>query len=193
MELSIDLLLQKRDYDSQAFTKKIIETFSEKLTKTVHMLYKLDRDIKWHTVERFKPVVGFICIVGTVDVHVGDTINTPEGAVLLTPDNIADHHHNVSYLINSNILQHGTVEELYQHVVLVESIIREATTEEIIHVLKTGAASQVEVVANPAVSGIVERITRPSNFEGFDTSGLTEAQYITLRACAQTGKGKNFN
>ena len=188
MELTVDMLLSKRDYDGQAFTRKIIELFSTNLTKAVQMLYKYDRAIKWTKVERFPAVDGYILVQGLVEIRPGDILMVAGGEVLIDESNINQYTRPVHYTLNSKILQHGTLEAIFQHVAFVESVAKTLPELEVIEVLRSGAVSENVVMENPTLKPILDKITRPTSFEAFDTSTLSESQFNTLRFCANLGK-----
>lgn len=193
MELSLDMLLNKRDYDNRMFTKKIIELLSANLTKAVQMLYKFDRGVKWTQVERFSAVDNYVLIRGEVELRPGDVLTLHDGDVLLDETNINGFTRPIHFTLNSKILQHGTVEAIYQHVAFVDSVAKTLPEAEIIKVLRSGAVSENVVMSNPTLKPILERITRPTSFESFDTSELSEEQYNTLRYCANYGKSEKYN
>ena len=188
MELTVDMLLCKRDYDNQAFTRKIIELFSGNLTKAVQMLYKFDRAIKWYKVERFPAVDNYVLVRGDVEIRLGDILTLPNGEVLIDETNINQFTRPVHYTLNSKILQHGTVEAVFQHIAFVDGIAKSLPELEVIQVLRSGAVSENVVMENPTLKPILEKITRPTSFEGFDTSTLDESQFNTLRYCANISK-----
>jgi hypothetical protein len=188
MELTVDMLLSKRDYDGQAFTRKIIELFSANLTKAVQMQNKYDRAIKWNKVERFPSIDNYVVVMGEVEVRPGDVLSTASGEVLIDDTNINQFTRPVKYVLNSKILQHGTVEALYQHIMFVASSASSLSEADLIQVLRSGAVSDNLVLENPTLKPILDKITRPTSFEGFDTSTLDEAQFNTLRYCASMSK-----
>ena len=188
MELTVDMLLSKRDYDGQAFTRKIIELFSANLTKAVQMFYKFDRAIKWTKVERFTAVNNYVLVRGEVEIRPGDVLTLPTGEVLIDETNVNQYTRPLYYTLNSKILQHGTVEAIYQHVAFVDGVAKSLPEAEVIEVLRSGAVSESVVMENPTLKPILDKITRPTTFEGFDTSTLDEAQFNTLRHCANMSK-----
>lgn len=188
MELTLEMLLSKRDYDNIAFTRKIIELFSSNLTKAVQMLYKYDRNVKWTKVERFPAVDEYVLLRGEVEVRVGDVLTLTTGQVVIDETNINQYTRPLHYTLHSRILQHGTVEELYQHLSFIEDIARKLPEAELIDVLRSGAVSESVVMENPTLKPILDKITRPTSFEAFDTSNLSEEQFNTLRFCANLGK-----
>lgn len=189
MELTLDMLLCKRDYDNQAFTRKIIGLFDVNLTKAVQMLYKMDRAIKWTGVERFVAIDKYVIVAGEVEVCVGDVLTVASGEeVLIDETNINRYTRPVRYLLHSNILQNGTSEAIYQHLAFVDEASKTLPEVELVEVLRSGAVSENVVLENPTLKPILEKITRPTSFESFDTSTLTDEQYNTLRFCANLGK-----
>jgi hypothetical protein len=188
MELTLEMLLSKRDYDNIAFTRKIIELFSSNLTKAAQMLYKFDRDIKWNKVERFPAVDEYVLIRGEVEVRVGDILTLATGQVVVDEENINQYTRPLHYMLHSRILQNGTVEELYQHLSFIEDIAKKLPDAELTELLRSGAVSENVVMENPTLKPILDKITRPTSFEAFDTSNLSEEQFNTLRFCANLGK-----
>lgn len=184
MEPSLDLLLSKRDYDYMSFTKKAIETFGSKLTKALQMHLKTERNITWFRVERYKGIDGFVIVMGDVEVVPGDMVNTPEGGILATEENYKNLTNTARYILSSKVLQQGNPEAIYQHIVFIETLAREATEEQIHEILSNEIFDSAALIENPQMQAIVNRITRPTVFESFDTSNLTEEQYNTLRLCA---------
>ena len=188
MELTVDMLLSKRDYDTQAFTRKILDLFSANLTKAVQMYYKTDRHIKWYRVDRFPAVDNYIVVAGEAEILVGDVLQIESETVLINEDNINKYTRPVRYILNSKILQHGTVESIYQHICFVESAAKTMPEAELIALLRSGAVSENLVLENPTLKPILDKITRPTSFESFDTSTLTEDQFTSLKLCAYQGK-----
>lgn len=188
MELSLNMLLNKRDYDNLAFTKNIIALFSANLTKAVQMFYKYDRDVKWTHIERFDAVDGYVLVKGEVEVRPGDVLTLPEGEVMVDDKNIHLYTRPLYYALNGKVLQHGTVEDLFQHVSFVDEVSKTLPEAEVIKVLRSGAVSANVVMENPTLKPILEKITRPTSFESFDTSTLSEEQFNSLRQCANIGK-----
>jgi hypothetical protein len=188
MDLTVELLLNKRDYDAQAFTRKIIAIFEDRLTKAVQMQYKTERDIKWFKLERFTAIEGYVVVHGDIEVRVGDVLNTANGPVVVDEKNQKYATNTVKYVLNSKVLQGGTVEAIFQHMEFVSSLAREASDTQLVEILKSGAINSTDLVGNPALTQVMEKITRPTTFETFDTGPLTEDQYRTLRLCAKLGK-----
>ena len=193
MDLTIDMLLSKRDYDYLAFTRKILDLFADKLSKAVQMQFKFDRGVNWESVERFRAVDRYVIVKGEAELRPGDTLNTPEGPVLITEENLNQWRHPLRYVLDSKVLQNGTLEDLYQHITCVAELARELPEAELIHALRSGAINNHDMMGNPVLAPILERITRPSVFESFDTHGLTEEQYNSLRLCANIGKTTQQN
>lgn len=184
MEPSLELLLNKRDYDYMTFTKKLIDMFGAKLSKAVQMHYKIDRTITWYKCDRFNAIEGFVLVMGDVEIQPGDMIRTPDGDIVATLENKHTLSNTVRYILSSKVLQHGTVEAIYQHVIFVETLAREATEEQIYEILSNEVFDTNTLIENPEYAGILNKITRPTTFESFDTSELTEEQYNSLRLCA---------
>ncbi len=193
MDLTLDMLVSKRDYDNLAFTRRIIELFSDNLSKATRMQFKCDREFRWLSVERFRAVDGYLVINGEVEIRPGDTLNTPEGPVLITDENVREFHQPLRYVLDSKILQNGTAEALYQHIIFVAELAKSLPEHELIATLRSGAVNDATMTTNPALAPILEKITRPTVFESFDTGNLTEEQYNTLRLCANLGKSTQHN
>lgn len=190
MDLTIDMLLRKRDYDNMAVTRKILELFSGRLTEAIKLLTKMDRDIKWYRVESFNPVENYIIVQGEMETQVGDTLQTADGPVLIDESNKKRYSNTVRYCLNASILQSGTVEAIYQHVAFVDAIAREMSEEDIIRTLRSGVVNENAALENLAISDVMEKLSRPTTFESFDTSNLTEEQYISLRSIVGTMEKK---
>jgi hypothetical protein len=92
--------------------------------------------------------------------------------------------------LNAKVLQNGTPEAIFRHLSFVESLSKNSNEAEVIELLRRGVVEENGLVENPALSGIIEKITRPTTFESFDTSRLTEEQYNSLRLCATYSKDK---
>lgn len=193
MDLTLNLLLNKRDYDYAAFSRKIIAMFSEKLTKAVQMQFKFDRDIVWTSVDSFRAVDGYVLVHGTVEVQAGDIITVEGEEILITEDNIRKYHRPLRYVLNARVLQHGSLETLFQHIIFVTELAVNLTDAEIVPALLSGELNNANVTDNPVLAPIIEKITRPSVFESFDTQDLTPTQYQSLRLCASMGKTEKNN
>lgn len=185
MDLTIEMLLRKRDYDHQAFTKKIIDLFGERLNTAVNILSKMEREIKWYKVELFTFVNDYVVIQGEMETCSGDTLYTENGPVLIDESNKTKYVNNVRYCLNVKILQHGTIEALIQHIAFIDTIAKEMSDEDIISTLRSGVVNENMALENLALSDIMEKLSRPSTFESFDTSSLSEEQYLRLRSCSQ--------
>lgn len=188
MDISIELLLNKRDYDTAAFTKQIIALFGKNLNQAINLIYKNDRDIQWKRIERFTLIPGYITLSGNVEVRVGDMLRTVDGEVLITDENVTAYTNSLRYVLKSSILQHGTVEDIYQHVTFVESMANAMNEEELITLLRSGVVCHSSAIADPNVEPILEKITRPTIFESFKTELLSDEQFASLRLNANAGK-----
>lgn len=188
MDLTIDMLLSKRDYDNLSFTRRILGLFADKLSKAVQMQFKFDREIRWEGVERFRAVERYVIVAGEAELRPGDTLNTPNGPVLVTEQNVKELRHPLHYVLDSKVLQSGTVEDLYQHIICVAELAKHLPERELIQALRSGAINNHDMMGNPVLAPILERITRPTVFESFDTGHLSEEQYKSLRLCANAGK-----
>ena len=189
MEPSLYLLVQKRDYDFSAFTRKIISSFSDKLTKAVHMYQKTDRNILWHRIEAYEKIEGFVVVVGSVEIKVGDMLKTRDGEVLMTEDNIDAFVNTVRFFVHSGKLQHASLEEFYQHLCFVVEITQTLPESEALEVLNNEVFDQTSFIESPMVANILEKLTRPTIVENFDVSGLTDEQVKTLRLNSNISQG----
>lgn len=190
MNVSIELLLNKRDYDTRAFTKQIIALFGDRLTKAIHMKYKMTRPIEWKSIVSFPNLEGYITISGDTEVWVGDLLNTPQGEAIVTEENIDQFTNSIYYILKANILQYGTVEDILQHINFVEMLAKTLSETELLDALRRGATSEVTAIEDPTLAPILEKITRPTVFELFKTEELSEDQFTSLRMNAQLGKTK---
>lgn len=188
MDLTLNLLLNKRDYDQATFSRKIIDIFSEKLTKAVQMQYKFERDILWTGIDSFRAVDGYVLVYGSAELKPGDIITVGEEEIVITEQNIRQYHRPLRYVLNARVLQHGTLEALFQHIVFVTELAVNLSDAEIVPALKSGELNNANVTDNPILLPIIEKITRPSVFESFDTHELSPDQYQALRLCANIGK-----
>lgn len=189
MEPSLYLLVQKRDYDFSAFTRKIIASFSEKLTKAVHMFQKTDRAIRWNRIEAYDQIDGFVVVVGSVEIRVGDMLQTREGEVLMTEENIDNFTNTVRFFVHSNKLQNASLEEFYQHLCFVVEITQTLPETEAIEILRNEVYDQTTFLESPLVANILDKLTRPTVVENFDVSDLTDEQVRALRLNSRISLG----
>ncbi len=190
MDISLELLLSKRDYDNIAFTRQIIALFGENLSKAVCLIFKMDRRIQWKTVNRYNPLPGYVTITGDIQTDVGDLIRTLNGEVLITEDNINDYTNTLRYVLKSSIIQHGTIEDIYQHITFVAAMSNALEEKELMDLLRSGAVCHTSAIENPTTEAILDKITRPTVFESFRTESLSEDQFTSLRLNAQAGKNR---
>jgi hypothetical protein len=191
MDISIEMLISKRDYDTATFTKKILGLFSENLTKAIQLFTKSDREVTWHRVERFPAVEGYILVAGEMEIREGDMLLTNRGEVLITPDNKAQYTNNIKYVLNSKILQNESVETIYKHIKFVDSLGKSSIGEaEIIQILRSGATTEAIVLENPALAPLVEKITRPTVFDSFATETLSEEQFNSFKLNSYISKSR---
>lgn len=183
MEPSLELLINKRDYDYVSLTKKIFNIFGERLTRAFQLHLKRDRNINWIKIEIFERVQGYVFVVGNMEVRPGDLLTVDGRQVLVTEENLAQYanSHTLCYVLNADVLQHGSVETLYKHINFVESVSRLPTEQEALDALDKFRYNWADIIQNPDTQEILDRITRPTVFESFDVSGLTDQQFESLR------------
>lgn len=182
-EPSLLLLIQKRDFDFNTFNRKIIESFAKKLTTAVQMGMSDKRPIRWTRVYAYKPIQGFVAVIGYVEIRVGDMLQLAgDEQVLITEANIGQFYNKARYIVNHKVLQHGNVDALHQHLVFVNELRAKATDEEIVEILSNEVYDETSLLANPQLQPILDQLTRPKIVEDFDATVLTDEQLRGLRA-----------
>lgn len=188
MEPTLNMLLAKRDFDFAAFSKKIIEIFGERLTKAVRMTIKSDRHITWHSVADFPAVDNFVVVSGSLEVRPGDMLNTESGQLLATEENYKNITNPVRYILSAKVLQFGSVEAIFQHINFVDSLATTLESDEIVRVLNAQVFDTESMLENPMMADVLNQITRPTVYESFDATQLSDEQFQSLRLCSTSAK-----
>ncbi len=182
MELSLDTMILKRDFDFFAFTNKIMSTYDKSLREAVRMFYKIDRDVEWQRLDRLNEIPGYVVIIGKFLVNIGDVVVKNGVELIVDRTNIHEALPQVRLVLHANIVQNGSPKAILQHMQFVQSLSASGISEaELVKVLNSGATTDMPTVENPAVNSIIEKITRPALVDSFDATALTEDQYNVLR------------
>ena len=182
VELSLETMILKRDFDFLAFTNKIMSTYDKNLREAVRMFYKIDRDVEWQRLDRLNEIPGYLVIIGKFLVSIGDVVVKNGVEVIVDRENIHEAVPQIRLVLHANIVQNGTPKAIHQHMQFVQSLSASGITEaELVKVLNSGATTDMPTVENPAVNSIIEKITRPALVDSFDATALTEDQYNVLR------------
>lgn len=193
-EVTIQTLLEKREFDYLYFTKKVIARFSDNLTRAAQQYLKTDRSIMWWSVDRIVKLPKYVTVKGNVELYPGDLLKTATGEVVLTEDNVHEYVNTFHLIVPMALLDSGSATMLYKHIRDYHLIANALEGDDLVgylNSLEDAPVSEAELIKDPKHEKILEKITKPLSVDGFDTDGLSDEQVLNIRLFSDTPRGLN--
>lgn len=188
--LGIEVLLSKRDYDFQSFTKKIIDRFVEKLTRAAQVYLKTDRPIHWYSIDKLSKVPHYAVVVGNIEIRPGDVIKTADGEIVVDEATVRNYANTYRAYVPMKLLDEGTTTLLYKHLRDFSSISKMLSEEDLIKYLNAvGDINQAELINDPKHEKILDKMTKPLVVDGFDTETLSDDQILSINIFSNNTRG----
>lgn len=174
-------LLDFRDYTYKAMTVDATNIFSLKLTDAVNFYLNSTNPIDWQHIEKVSSLDGFVRVIGASIPSVGETIKVDKEDILITKDNFAQYKQLARFVLPITILETGTSIQIFQFIRDVTAIASLITDIELENILREYSTDGVgELSAHPTYIAMLDKITKPADVLGFDTSNLTDEQIRSL-------------
>lgn len=177
---SLEAAIDKRDYDSLRFTKRIFDMIRVPLTEATRRIISMERDIEWISIEKTLGINSYVNIQGRVVLKEGDTVSVKGKPLVITAENIDKYFNTISLTSSVVILESMNVDAIYEHIQFVMDAIKNNTFEVLLEILEKNIY-HAALLADPEHEKLLEKVTRPRYVGGFDTRPLSPEQTELLQ------------
>lgn len=177
-------LLEFRDEMHKNLTETAFGPFQVKLNAAVMFYMNLQHPVTWLSIDKFKGLDGFVSVSGIVLPIIGSSVKVSETEeITITPDNFTNFKNIARFVVPVRLLESGTKMQIMEFIRDLAGITAIATQQELEQMLKEFHFDDLDsLTSHPSYVKMLDKVTKPKEFEGFDISEFSDEKIKQLYA-----------
>lgn len=156
-------LLNKRFFEYESSTKKILELYSEKMIKALRLYSKTDKDIDLVNIDFYSTNQNFLTIHLTIALEVGDSLRAVDNEIIT----ITEENHNkfkkdvIQLILPISVVEEGTSLEIYESIKEIDNFLAKYGVQSFQKCLNAGIHNIKDLTYKDEYIELLDELTNP--------------------------------
>lgn len=156
-------LLDKRFFEYESCTKKILELYSEKMIKALRLYSKTEKEIKLIDIDFYSTNKNFLTIKLTISMKVGDKLKTNSGEIIIVTEDMLKKTDvdEIQLIIPMAVVENESHMEIYESIKEVDNFLAKYGVSSFQKCLDAGIHSLKDLTYKDEYIELLDELTNP--------------------------------